>query len=182
MNLTYFVHSTSTDNEAGIRSGWNDISLSETGKVQARSLRNLCANRVFDTVFSSDLRRAIETAELAFPNYAVSTDPRLREMNYGTLTGCADNQFPDDELQCIHVRYPRGENCLDVEERLREFLRDYIGEYRGKRVAIISHKYPQLALEVIGNGLTWQEAIHRDWRKGGQWQAGWTYGVEGHSP
>jgi broad specificity phosphatase PhoE len=177
MKLTYFVHSTSTDNEAGIRSGWNDVSLSATGLSQARLLQEHCTDRAFDAIYSSDLKRAVETAQLAFPGRKIIRDRRLREINYGALNGYPGSAFSADEFQCICTRYKSGENCLDVEDRLKDFLHDCILKFRGKSIAVVSHKYPQLALEVICNGITWHQAILNDWRKIGQWQPGWCYRV-----
>jgi len=122
MELTYFVHSTSKDNEAGIRSGWSDVSISEKGREQAESLRRQCANVFFDAIFCSDLKRAVETADIVFPGRKVVLDSRLREMNYGVLNGRPGSEFSSDERECINTRFKSGENCLDVEERIRRFL------------------------------------------------------------
>jgi broad specificity phosphatase PhoE len=83
MQITYLVHGTSTDNEAGIRSGWSDPELSTTGREQAKSLADMLQNHRFDAVFVSDLTRALQTASAAFSERAVIIEPRLREMNYG---------------------------------------------------------------------------------------------------
>jgi broad specificity phosphatase PhoE len=177
MELTYFAHSTSKDNEAGIRSGWSDVSLSERGREQAQSLLRQCAGSFFDAIFCSDLKRAVETAEVVFPGRKLVLDSRLREMNYGVLNGRPSGEFPSDELECIHTRYASGENCLDVEGRVRQFLEERILAFRGGNIAIVSHKYPQLALEVVCNKTTWEEAILNDWRKVGFWRPGWRYVV-----
>jgi broad specificity phosphatase PhoE len=178
MELTYFVHSTSADNESGLRSGWRDPLLSQKGKEQALSLRDYCEDLHFDTVFCSDLRRAVETAEVVFGHQTVIPDSRLREMNYGILDGSPASQFPRDELECIDRRYELGENCHDVEARVRLFIEEYILSARYERVAIVSHKYPQLALDVICNHVTWKEAIQADWRIAGNWQPGWLYKIQ----
>lgn len=177
MKLTYFVHSTSKDNEAGIRSGWSDVSLSEKGRAQALSLRHQCADMFFDAIFCSDLKRAVETAEIVFSGRKVVLNSRLREMNYGVLNGCPNRQFPRDELKCIYTRYKSGENCLDVEDRVRRFLEERILVSHNEGIAIVSHKYPHFALEVICNNVTWEEAILNDWRNGENWQPGWHYSV-----
>ena len=66
IEIVYETHSTSTDNESGIATGWLDGRLSETGRRQAGELgARRRANRL-DAVFTSDLGRAVETAELAF--------------------------------------------------------------------------------------------------------------------
>lgn len=36
-------------------------------------------------------------------------------------------------------------------------------------MAIVAHKAPQLALEVITKNITWEEAIDKDWRKSKAW-------------
>ena len=173
--ITYFVHATSLDNETGRRAGWNDAPLSETGIEQALALGKLIAGRQFDAVFSSDLQRAIQTAQIALPDSRIQPDPRLREMNYGRLNGAPAFAFPSDELWCIENRLEGGECCLDVQARLEEFLAT-IRTSRGD-IAIFSHRYPQLALDVVLNGATWQNAIRNDWRQSGEWQPGWAYAL-----
>jgi broad specificity phosphatase PhoE len=171
--ITYFVHSTSTDNEAGIRSGWNDPDLSLKGYEQAERLRSHLVNTHFDAIYTSDLRRTIHTAQAALLDAKIVSDSRLREMNYGALNGKADNEFPEDESWCIENRYDEGENCRDVEARIAAFLDDVYEP--SKHIAIFSHKFPQLALEVILNGLPWQKVLAQDWRLNGDWKPGWSY-------
>ena len=65
--------------------GWTDVPLSELGRRQARALAWTLAGRRFTTAWSSDLRRAVETARLSYG--CVTTDPRLRELNFGSLEG-----------------------------------------------------------------------------------------------
>jgi alpha-ribazole phosphatase/probable phosphoglycerate mutase len=48
----------------------------------------------------------------------------------------------------------------------------------GAHIAIVAHQAPQLALEVIAKGKTWEEAIKTDWRKTGAWQPGWIYEIK----
>ena len=47
--------------------------------------------------------------------------------------------------------------------------------YEGGRVAIVAYQAPQLALDVLLKGKTWQLAFAEDWRHSGAWQAGWLY-------
>lgn len=60
---------------------------------------------------------------------------------------------------------------------MRSFLDDVLKNYDGKRVAIVSHRAPQLALEVIVNRKDWRKAIEDDWRNKNpkEWQPGWEY-------
>ena len=164
--ITYFFHSTSNDNEAGVRSGWNNPDLSAKGIEQAGRLREHNREASFDTVYASDLSRAVQTAEISFPDSKLVFDERLREMNYGTLNGKPGTEFPTDAHWCIANRFHHGENCFDVEARIRDFLKSHYDSNRN--IAIIAHKYPQLALDVIFAGLSWKEAITQDWRKRGR--------------
>jgi broad specificity phosphatase PhoE len=171
--ITYFVHSTSLDNERGVRSGWEDSPLSPTGVQQAHDLKTAVAGSNFDLIFASDLIRVVQTAQIVFPDQDIQYDQRLREMNYGVLNGTPDGGFPDDETWCVENRFEKGECCLDVQVRIQDFLDSSIP--RGSNVAVISHKYPQLALEVICNNRSWRKAIESDWRTVGAWQPGWVY-------
>ncbi|HSD65513.1 MAG TPA: histidine phosphatase family protein, partial [Vicinamibacteria bacterium] len=65
--------------------GWTDVPLTEHGEGQAAALRPLVAGERFDGVWSSDLRRAVTTARLAWGE--PRPDARLREMSFGTLEG-----------------------------------------------------------------------------------------------
>ena len=173
--ITYFVHSTSLDNETGRRAGWNDPPLSTAGVEQARALKGLISGLQFDAVYSSDMERAMQTAKIALPDANVQPDSRLRELNYGRLNGAPVSVFPPDELWCVNNRFAGGESCLDVQARIEEFLADIYTTQRS--IAVFSHRYPQLALEVVMNGVTWQNAIESDWRRSGEWQPGWTYAL-----
>jgi broad specificity phosphatase PhoE len=89
IELVYETHSTTTDNEAGIATGWREGELSETGREQAEALGERRRDDGLAVVFTSDLARAIETAEIAFAGSDLPRrqDPRLRECNYGELNG-----------------------------------------------------------------------------------------------
>ena len=75
-------------------------------------------------------------------------------------------------------RFPKGESYEDVKARIQGFLNFLKKEYDGKRVAIVAHKAPQLALEVILKGKTWEQAFADDWRKKKAWQPGWDFVLE----
>ena len=84
---------TSDDNEAGIATGWLSGRLSAAGRAQARELGERRRDDGLSAVFTSDLGRAVETAEIAFAgsSLTVIADPRLRECNYGELNGTPES-------------------------------------------------------------------------------------------
>ncbi|MFH1089547.1 MAG: histidine phosphatase family protein [Candidatus Uhrbacteria bacterium] len=76
--ITYFVHGTTTDNEKEISSGCFDVELSELGIKQSIELKNQIADKKFDVIFCSDLKRAVDSAQLTFGDMGGATDnPRL---------------------------------------------------------------------------------------------------------
>lgn len=152
VNITYFVHVTTTDNENNISTGWNHGELSELGIQQAKDLRKILNNKKFDKIFCSDLKRAIDSAHLGFPDKEIITDERLRECNYGDLNGASENFVNYDDH--IEVPFLNGESMKDVEIRINDFLDFLKQNYDGKNIAILTHKAPQLALEVILNNKT----------------------------
>ena len=175
IKILYFVHGTTTDNQDKLCSGWSNAMLNDLGREQAINLGNVSRERkdTFDIMFTSDLKRAIESSRLAFPDIEKITDKRLRECNYGDLDGKHKSLVIYEEH--IEDKFPNGESLLDVEKRMREFVSFLKENYDGKTVGIVAHRAPQLALEVITKGISWEDANKNDWRKTGEWQPGWEY-------
>ncbi len=175
MKITFFAHSTTTDNQAHKATGWLQGELSEKGIEQAKALPTLIKDASFAVVFSSDLKRAIDSAQLGFgATHELRTDMRLREANYGDYDG-TDKSFKADMTKFIDTPYPHGESYKDTEARMRSFLDDTKALFPDGHIAIIGHEATQLALEVICNHKTWQQVIAENWRPAQKWQPGWFY-------
>ncbi len=146
--------------------------------MQGIELAKTIKDEHFDVVICSDLKRAMESARLNFYNREIEiiSDARIRECNYGDFNG-KDSKLAN-YLEHIYKRFPNGECMQDVEKRISSFLQDLKTKYDGKKVAIVAHKAPQLAIEVLTQGKTWQEAISTDWRIEHNWQPGWDYEVK----
>lgn len=178
IKITYFVHGTTLDNENHVSSGWNDAKLSDLGNRQSRDLAVLTADKAFDAVFTSDLSRAIDSAKLTWGDkYPQHSDNRLRECNYGDFNGKDSDIVEPMQEKSITTPMPNGESYEDVKVRVDGFLNSLRREYDGKHIAIVAHKAPQLALDVLLKGMTWDEAFANDWRKKKAWQPGWEYQV-----
>lgn len=176
VRITYYVHGTTTDNEKGLASGWHDCSLSKLGKEQSIQLGELIKARKRDAVYCSDLRRAVESAKLTYGDMVpIFQDRRLREINYGQFTQSESKKVDSLILSHIEKPFPKGESYMDVEARMRDFLDDIAGKYAGKRVDMVAHRAPQLCLDVILKGKTWEQAVKEDWRNRKAWQPGWEY-------
>jgi broad specificity phosphatase PhoE len=175
IRITYFVHGTTADNEQHISSGWKDVDLSNLGIKQSKELPSQNID-TFDTVFCSDLIRAIHSAELSFKGrFPIVTDKRLRECNYGDYNGKLSEIVEPLQQEMVNTRFPNGESYEDVKARIQSFLEDLKPNYDGKHIAIVAHKAPQIALDVLLKELSWDEAFAADWREVGKWQPGWEY-------
>lgn len=170
--IIYYVHGTTYDNASKKCSGWKQVELNDLGKEQAANLGKNTPYK-FDVLFSSDLVRAIDSSNIAFPDVEKHQDKRLRECNYGDYDG-EDKKLVVYEDH-IDIPFPNGESLKDVEKRIREFLKDIQKKYPGKTIGIMAHRAPQLAIEVITKHISWKEANAKDWRKTGDWQPGWEY-------
>lgn len=178
IKITYFVHGTTTDNENNISSGWFDVGLSELGIQQSKELWGKIKKKDFDVVFCSDLKRAIDSAELCFKDkLTIIKDKRLRECNYGEYNGKSSKIVEPLQEKKINIKFLDGESYEDVKERIKDFIDFLKKNYDGKSIAIVAHKAPQLALEVLLNNKSWDQAFEEDWRKKKLWQPGWIYYV-----
>jgi broad specificity phosphatase PhoE len=158
IEVIFEYHSTSTDNEAGVASGWRDPPLSTEGRLQAAELGERRRGEQIDAVFCSDLRRAVETAEIAFPETVRYKDRRLREYDYGTMTGMPREVMETEQPLRVEKPFPEGESLRDVAERVRAFLDDVARRWDGKRIVVIGHGATRLALEHLLGGMSLEEA------------------------
>jgi len=124
--------------------GATDRELNGTGRRQAERLRDRLQGLSFDAVWSSDLKRARETAEIAFPGRIINTDARLREMHAGEHEGIVVAELPP-EAAAIRaalsggdsaVAPPGGESYRDVIGRVRTWLG---GLPESGRIAAVVH-------------------------------------------
>ena len=159
IEIIFEFHSTSLDNEAGVASGWSDPPLSDRGRKLAKDLGERRRGERFDAVFCSDLRRAIETAEIAFgPAITVRSDRRLREYDYGKMTGAPVEQIHAERPARVDTPFPEGESLRDVAERIHDFLNDLARDWDSKRLVLIGHGATKLALDHLLGGLSLEDA------------------------
>ena len=173
VHVVFETHSTSVDNERGIATGWLPGELSETGRANARALGERRRDDGVAAVFTSDLRRAVETAEIAFGSSGIPVfeDPRLRECDYGDLNGMRLEQLLAERAYRIDAPYPGGESYRDVVERVRGFLDDLARDRDGQRVVVIGHSATRWALDHLLTGTPLDELVDAPFA----WQEGWEY-------
>jgi broad specificity phosphatase PhoE len=173
VDLVFETHSWSVDNERGIATGWLPGELSPRGVTEAHRLGARRLSTPIDAVFSSDLRRAAQTAEIAFVNRTVriNLDWRLRECNYGQLNGQSVQALEAHRREHIDVPFPGGESYRQVVDRVRSFLDELRDRNDRNCVLVIGHTATRWALDHMLGGIPLEELVTTPF----DWQPGWTY-------
>ncbi|MBJ7358363.1 histidine phosphatase family protein [Nocardioides sp.] len=177
VRIVFETHQTSEDNEAGVATGWLPGRLSALGRCQARELGERRRHDGLAAVFSSDLRRAVETVELAFPDAErppTLLDWRLRECDYGELNGAPRERVRGPRLDHLASPYPGGESWQQAVERVGRFLDDLSPRWDGARVLVVGHVATRLGLDHYLLGVPLDEALAAEF----DWQPGWEYVLE----
>ena len=177
VEIVFETHSLSVDNERGVATGWLDGRLSETGRRLATELGERRRSEHIDVVFTSDLGRAVETAEIAFGGSGIPVirDRRLRECNLGELNGTPVEQLEGDRARRIDEAFPGGESWREAVARVDGFLDDLARDWDEKRVVIIGHVATRWALDHRVNGAALEELVAAPF----DWQEGWLYVLPG---
>ncbi|MEK5038473.1 histidine phosphatase family protein [Sporosarcina sp. FSL K6-3457] len=130
-------------NELGKAQGVSDIPLNKIGKQQALALANrLSLEQEWDVIITSDLSRAIETAQIVSTTLQLPIsmyDERIREIDCGEIEGTT-------EVERIH-KWGRNWREIDlgmkkyefVSNRGLEFLEELVMAHKDKRVLVVSH-------------------------------------------
>lgn len=136
-------HGVTEWNELGKAQGVSDIPLNKIGKQQAFALANrLSLDLEWDLIITSDLSRAIETAQIISSKLKLPVsirDERIREINCGEIEGTT-------EVERIHKWGSNWremnlgmEKFEDVSSRGLEFLEELAITYKNRRVLVVSH-------------------------------------------
>jgi glucosyl-3-phosphoglycerate phosphatase len=128
-------HGQTDDNLEPVRvQGFSDTPLNDVGREQARGLAERVAGDGFRSLWSSDLSRARETAEIVGARIGLEPrlDERLREGNRGRWEGhlFVDIEREEPELYAAwrragpDFRFPGGESLLEQQQRVMAALDD----------------------------------------------------------
>ena len=130
-------HGETVDNARQIMQGQTQGELNEQGRAQARQVAERLASEQIDAVVASDLRRAIQTAEIiAVPHgLSVQTTKLLRERDWGSFTG---RFIPD----------LRGETWPDDIESEEALLQRAL-----TLLLYITTTYPDMRVVAVGHGI-----------------------------
>ena len=174
VSIVFETHSWSEDNDRGVATGWLPGRLSDRGRVLAAELGARRRGEV-DAVFSSDLTRAVETAQIAVAgtDLPLLLDWRLRECDYGELNG-----QPRDVVRVasqLDVPFPGGESWRQAVRRVGGFLTDLPSRWSGRRVLVIGHVATRWALDHYLGHVSLEALAEAEF----DWREGWEYRIEG---
>lgn len=174
IEIVFETHALSEDNERGIATGWLPGRLAPRGRDYAAAMGRRRRDDGIAAVFCSDLRRAVETAEIAFggTDVPVLYDWRLRECDFGARNGTPAARLGQDREEYLERPYPGGESRRQAVRRVSGLLEDLPTRWAGRRVLLIGHVATQHALEHVINGVALEDLVAADfdWR-----EDGWEY-------
>ncbi|MBI2621414.1 MAG: histidine phosphatase family protein [Candidatus Levybacteria bacterium] len=135
--LFVFRHAQTTDNKDGIFSGRRDPDLTPQGLEEAKKIRDELKKEKVTKAFCAPNKRTKHTLEIVLEPHGgtevVVADPRIRERDYGDLTGKSKKKTAElypKEYPAWHRGYdtppPGGESLKQVEERVLEFLKELL--------------------------------------------------------
>ncbi|WP_327000173.1 histidine phosphatase family protein [Dactylosporangium sp. NBC_01737] len=174
IEIVYETHALSEDNERGIATGWLPGRLSAQGRANAAEMGRRRRGDGIVAVFSSDLRRAAETAQIAFGGTGIPVlyDWRLRECDFGTRNGSPAADVKLDRVAHCDRPYPGGESHSQALARVAGLLADLPSRWAGQRVMLIGHLATYRALERATTGRTVLDLVADDF----EWRPeGWEY-------
>ena len=129
--------------------GWVATPLNAHGREQAEALARFLRTIGMSALYTSDLRRAVQTAEILsrVGEFEIILDERLRERSIGDWQGLTLDEMRSwyvDEYAAMlkdadTYRVPGGESREDVRVRMKAAFEDVLKQERGETVGILTH-------------------------------------------
>lgn len=170
--LVILRHGQSEWNQKNIFTGWADVPLSALGIKEAQNARDALKSFSFDTVFSSALKRAQETAKIVLseqrPRECICSEA-LNERHYGDLQGKDKDEtrklYGNEQVhlwrRSFDVRPPNGESLRDTCERVLPYFEREIKPRlkEGQTILISAHGNSLRALVKYLEGLSDEQIL-----------------------
>lgn len=159
-------HGSTEWNEKKLMQGKTDIPLSQEGKKQAIKLRKRFQDEQLDVIYSSELRRAKQTAKEVAKEHEIKVieHPFLNEVSYGAWEGITyeevKKRFPEEVTRRGKDKFsyapPKGgESPKSLQKRLINFMKEIVKKYGGQTILVVCHNGVKRML--LGTLLGWSE-------------------------
>jgi len=143
-------HGETKSNAEGLwQGGQGDDPLNERGRMQSHAVATYLTKYLpIEALYSSDLHRAVETAEIIgeWLELPVKMHAGLREYNFGALEGTNTAEVLAKWQALLErwrtdpsVRPPAGESAIDFAMRVGGAFEEIIAHHQAKRVAVVAH-------------------------------------------
>lgn len=182
MKLILIRHGETKGNEDGVYQGALDLSLSEKGINQCLEVKNKLKNFKVDKVYSSPLKRAIESSAIIFDEYDKENHKELneqsnevydeesniqiiknfREIDFGSWEGLHYRTISIEQKKAYDqfikdyktFTFPEGENFNHFYRRVIEAFGEITEKNKGKTIAIVAHggTIKSILCELLGIG------------------------------
>ena len=143
----YLIRHGETDfNKKRFFYGKADVSINETGKVQASQIHQLLKGRAISRIYTSQLKRTLETAAIIFPDQIPTAYKALNERDFGLWEGRTANEiqaaFPlvwEEWLESpFDVTPSKAEPFQKFKDRVQSIVEE-IRETEDDEIAIVGH-------------------------------------------
>jgi len=150
-------HGETDSNRQGLALGRSDVSLNETGRLQAERLAVALSSEPIVAVYSSPLSRTIDTAQpiASAHGLAVQIEPLLVEMDIGELDGLTFSEVRERYPGILEAwvtdegpghAMPGGERLVDVQERAAAAVRSLAERHPDDAICVVTHNFVILSL------------------------------------
>ncbi len=162
-------HGETAWNREGRFQGHADPPLNEAGRAQARELSAALAREQLAAVYSSPLRRALETAEIVAETHGLEPVlvEALREVDVGSWQGLTraevERRFPEQYARWLDFGqgWDDGESYEQMGERVVAALLELAAAHDGDRILAVTHGGPIRAAFAFAAGTTHAQARRR---------------------
>ena len=151
MRLYLIRHGETEDADLNLYRGHTDVPLSERGVRQIEQVSDyiLRDSEGLDAVYTSDLIRAIRSAEIISRPHSISPiiEPLLRERGFGIWEGLSleeiAGRYPEEfeawASDPLRFSPPYGESTIEVRDRVIRALDRILSEHTEGTIAIVAH-------------------------------------------
>jgi len=127
--------------------GFSDVDLNDKGENEARKLYQKLSKEKIHRVYSSDSKRALHFARIAFRGLSVEKAPELRELNFGIFEGLTYEELMKKHPKIYKkwlndpsvIAIPHGEDLRDFKKRVVKTLKKIIFLNKDKTIAVVCH-------------------------------------------
>lgn len=143
--LVLVRHGETDWNAEGRWQGWSDRPLTDRGRRQAHAVAARLGTHRFDAIYSSDLQRAVGTAELVGKGRGLTVDRQLREQHFGILEGVKGEHLTlaqpglTFDIDGAPLNPAEGEGARNFHGRIRDTLRRVASRHPSASILVVAH-------------------------------------------